>query len=102
MQTAPNHSSYSPIDATHGGNVNVTQIEVGQKLIALILALSIMVNLGCFWQMFTAERETRLKEYDLKGFESDEFAPLSAETHELQREVDAMRIQLALRQELRK
>ena len=106
MQSPDTIANQSP-GAQHAANSGTGSIyqflvAAAPKLAVFLLAISVAVNVVCGWFIFTAERETRLKEYDLMSFKSDEFSPLKAQADQMQRELDAIRIQLALRQELRK
>lgn len=47
-------------------------------IIVLLLAISVVVNIGCLWMFDVLKSEMRLKEYDLDYFRSHDFADLKA------------------------
>lgn len=100
LDTLTNRSPHSDsIDAGNRGNVNVTRVEAGPKLNMMLLALSIMVNGACFWEIFVAERESRLASYETQNVRAEVLGPLKAQSDALEKRVDTLQMQLAIRQE---
>lgn len=62
------------------GNISF-RMEVGEKVMAIILALSIAVNVGCWYVINQLRVEKRLQEYDLDYFKSTDFATLKGEVN---------------------
>ena len=80
----------NPIDARGGGNVNVNRFTLPKDpvgiLTAVVLALSIAVNIWCGWVIRDVGTIKWLHDYDLNQFQMHEFAQLKGEVdldHEL-------------------
>lgn len=85
---SPMHAEQSPDESVHGaphGNVNVNRLTVPRDplsiTVAVLLALSIAVNVWCGWIIRDVGTRKWLHDYDLNQFQMGEF-------RQLQREVD--------------
>jgi hypothetical protein len=94
----PNDSEDNSVHAGQHAAVATNKIEIGDKTTATILALSVLINVACFWWIFTSERETRLKEYNIDVIKTDDIAPLNAQVIEMEHEVQKVQLQLAVRE----
>lgn len=81
----PEESEVSPITAHPGSHVNVNRLAFPKDpvsiITAVILALSIAVNIWCGWIIRDVGTAKWLHDYDLNQFQMGEF-------RQLQREVD--------------
>lgn len=70
--------AYEGIDARGGGNVNVNRFTLPKDpreiLVAVILSLSILVNLWCGWIIRDVGTRKWLHDYDLNQFQMNQFA----------------------------
>lgn len=62
------------------GNISF-KFEVGQKFAAILLALSIMMNVVCVYVINEYRTEKRLQQYDLDYFKSTDFAAMKGEVN---------------------
>jgi hypothetical protein len=64
--------------AEAGASVNQIRID-SARILPILLAVSVMVNIGVGWLVYTEKTEKRLQEYDLDWFKSQDFAQLKGE-----------------------
>jgi hypothetical protein len=107
MTDAPDVISSGSPEAMHtrGGDnahMQITRIELGERAKATLFALSIAVNIICIWIIFYSLQETKLKEYDLASFKSDNWAPLIARMDSLAGQQQALENRIQVREECRR
>lgn len=89
----PEHSHNDGVHAAAHANVNVNRFVLPKDpreiLVALILALSLLVNVWCMNIIHEAGTEQRLQQYNLDWFKAHEFSDLKAEVEVNQKLVTA-------------
>lgn len=81
-ETIANQSAHADhAHATGGSSVNQFRFGDNKRgyVFGTMLALSILVNIWCAWNINNYKTEKRLQEYDLDWFKSQDFAQLRGE-----------------------
>ncbi len=92
-QIHPEHSPNETVTAHQGANVNVNRFmlpkDPWQLGTAVLLALSVAVNLWCWMAIREAGTESRLQQYNLDWFKTHEFSDLKGEVEVNQKLITA-------------
>jgi hypothetical protein len=106
MQTNPDSSPNEGVHAEGSAHVNINRFTLPnspvQWLLAVAFVSSVVMNGFCCWWIYLADRDSKLKDYDVGVLQSQVVSPLQAQVQAQQTMLSALETRLEIREECKR